>query len=154
MIEWLHHQVRTKPWVGRLALRMIPDVPRTIQMPVIGAFRIYLRRNRGYWLHDPLTHEGFMLGALQRAIRPGDVLFDVGANAGLYTRFAVQCFQASRVIAFEPVPENVKHLKHNLRLGGIESQVQIVATALSETDGKGAFQKDNYTYASGTLDAV
>ncbi len=137
-----------------MVLRIIPDIPWTIQLPEIGAFRIYVRRNRGYWLHDPLTNEGFMLGALQRAVRPGDVIFDVGANAGLYTRCALQCFQAARVIAFEPVPENVKHLKHNLRLGAIESRVQIVPTALAESDGQGVFQKDNVTFASGTLDAV
>jgi FkbM family methyltransferase len=152
--RWLHHQVRAVPWFGRLVLRLIPDVPWTIPIPGIGPFRIHLRRNRGYLLNDPLNHERFMLGALERAVRPGDVVFDVGANAGLYTRYICQCFKAGKVVAFEPVPDNRTHLKHNLRLGGILEQVQIVPQALAETEGMETFQKDDLTFASGTLDVV
>jgi hypothetical protein len=92
--NWLHHQVRTKPWLGRLVLKCIPDIPRVIQIPGIGPFRIHLRRNRSFLLHPPLFLEGFMLSALERAIRPGDTVFDVGANLGLYTRFMISYFKA------------------------------------------------------------
>jgi FkbM family methyltransferase len=43
--------------------------------------------------------------ALMRAIRPGDVVWDVGANVGLYTaRFSAAVGPTGRVIAFEPTP--------------------------------------------------
>ena len=55
--------------------------------PAIGLFRIRARRNRSFWLRDPLAQERFPLAALRALVRPGDVVYDVGANIGLYTRF-------------------------------------------------------------------
>jgi FkbM family methyltransferase len=50
--------------------------------------------------------------ALQRAIRPGDVVWDVGANVGLYTGvFARLVGPEGKVFAFEPSCENVDLLK-------------------------------------------
>jgi FkbM family methyltransferase len=44
--------------------------------------------------------------ALMQAIRPGDCVWDVGANLGLYTtRFSDAVGQAGCVMAFEPTPE-------------------------------------------------
>lgn len=43
--------------------------------------------------------------ALMQAMRPGDVVWDVGANVGLYTtRFAQAVGPTGRVLAFEPTP--------------------------------------------------
>jgi FkbM family methyltransferase len=43
--------------------------------------------------------------ALTRAVRPGDVVWDVGANVGVYTRaFSDLVGEAGAVCAFEPVP--------------------------------------------------
>jgi len=50
--------------------------------------------------------------ALMSSIRPGDVVWDVGANVGLYTtRFAESAGAEGKVIAFEPVPESHAKLK-------------------------------------------
>jgi FkbM family methyltransferase len=115
---------------------------------------INLRRNRSYWLRDPLQHEAFMLGALRRLIRPGDTVYDAGANIGLYVRFMAQEFAAGRVIAFEPMSLNQAYLKQNIRLGRCEDRVQIVMAALADYDGSAAFQVDDLSSASGTLDEV
>ena len=49
--------------------------------------------------------------ALTQAIRPGDCVWDVGANVGLYTeRFADQVTDQGRVLAFEPSPRNIRQL--------------------------------------------
>jgi FkbM family methyltransferase len=152
--DWLHHHATNKRWFGRLILKSIPDIARTIDVPGIGPFRIHLRRNRSFLLHDPLLHEGFMLSTLQSAIRPGDIVFDVGANIGLYTRFMISYFKAGTVVAFEPSAQNLLNLNYNIRLGGISSQVQVIPMALADMDGEEIFQADDMSSASGTLDRV
>ena len=43
--------------------------------------------------------------AIMAELQPGDLLWDIGANVGLYTRiFAEKTGEAGRVYAFEPVP--------------------------------------------------
>lgn len=153
-VRWFHHQARTVPWFGRLILRLLPDVHWTVQIPGVGSFRIRLRRNRSFLLRPPLTHEGFMLGALQRFVRPGDVAYDVGANLGLYCRYISTCFHAGKIVAFEPSPDNLEELRGNLALGGITDQVQVMPIALGDNDGEESFQIDDISSASGTLNRV
>jgi FkbM family methyltransferase len=90
-----------------------------------------------------------MLGALQRLIRPGDVVYDVGANIGLYTRFIAH-FGASQIIAFEPMTENRKLLALNV----VGLPVQIVPFALADQDGEEDFQVDDMMSGSAALDRV
>jgi FkbM family methyltransferase len=115
--------------------------------------RIRLRRNRSYWLRDPLTHERFPLSALRSFIQPGTVVYDVGANLGLYTRFCC-FFGAAHVVAFEPMTDNRKALVHNLTLGGIQQRVTVLPYALSDVDEEQDFQIDDLSSASAALNVV
>lgn len=150
----IHNKVRKTPWLGRAVLKSIPDMKWKISVAPIGAMAIRLRQHRMYWLRPPLTHEGFLLGALQRLVRRGDVAYDIGANIGLYSRMMAQCFGASRVYAFEPMENNRTILAENLKLGGCASRVEIIPFALGHEDGVSDFQVDDITSGSGTLDAV
>lgn len=154
ILRSLNHVIRTHPALGRMAIRAIPDMRWTLNVRGVGPMTISLRRNRSYWLRDPLTHEAFMLGAMQRLIHPGDVVFDVGANIGLYVRFMVQRFGAGKVIAFEPMSQNLAFLNRNIRLGHCQDTVHVVAKALADYDGIDSFQIDDMSSASGTLDIV
>jgi FkbM family methyltransferase len=154
ILKSLHHAIRTHPTLGRMAVFAIPDIRWSVDVRGIGPMSINLRRNRSYWLRDPLCHESFMLGAMQRFIRPDDIVFDVGANIGLYVRFMAQRFGAGRVIAFEPMSQNQALLHQNIRLGNCQDRVQIVATALADYDGTDEFQTDDISSASGTLNVV
>lgn len=145
--------LRTQKTLGRWALRAIPDTRRTIQIDPIGAFVIRLRRNRSFWLRHPLTHEGMVLGSLRRLIRPGDCVYDIGANIGLYARFMTH-FGAGRVVAFEPMSENRPLLLENCRRGGIEDRVTVLPFALADADGQERFQIDRVTTGSAALDRV
>src|SRR4051812_46356112 len=116
-IQSIAYALRTRPLLGRWALRMIPDIPWVFTMEGIGPFRVRLRRNRSFWLRKPLESESFPFAMLRRFVRPGDVVYDCGANLGLYERFLVSALQAGRVVAFEPVEENRRFLAANLALG-------------------------------------
>ena len=103
---------------------------------------------------DTGTNLGFMLGALRRLIDPGAVVFDVGANIGMYVRFMLCRFNAGRVVAFEPMRENLPLLQRNIHRGGCADRVQVMNVALADYDGSDAFQIDDMSSASGTLDVV
>ena len=81
-------------------------------------------------------------------LRPGDTIYDVGANIG----FTVQRFydllkRTCRVRAFEPIPRNLKLLERNTRrLPG----VTIVEAAVGNHDGK-AVMVDNRRHGSLSL---
>jgi len=153
-IRPLAYRLRTHPTLGRYALRLIPDWPWTSQIEGIGPFAIRLRRNRSYWLREPLESESVPFAMLRHLVRAGDVVYDAGANLGLYARYLVACLGASRVIAFEPVAENRAILARNLALGGIASRVSVLPLALADEDGAAEFQLDDLQSSSGTLSRV
>jgi len=68
-------------------------------------------------------------------VREGDVIFDVGANVGLYTILLAKAVgHHGEVIAFEPNPESYRHLQDNLMLNAIRN-VRTFPIALGETNG-------------------
>jgi FkbM family methyltransferase len=58
------------------------------------------------------------------------------------------------VVAFEPMSQNVRLLKRNVRLGHSEKHVQLVQAALADFDGEDQFQVDNVSTASGSLNVI
>jgi len=146
--------LRTRPALGRWALLMVPDVACTLRIEGIGPFRLHLRRNRSLWLRRPMESERFPFAMLRRLVRPGDVVYDCGANLGLYARHLVGALGAGRVVAFEPMADNRKILAANLALGGIADRVTVLPFALSDEDGTAEFQVDDMQTTSGTLTRV
>ncbi len=147
--------LRERPALARFALQCVPDVPFKITIDPIGPFYIRLRRHRSFWLRDPLTHERVVFGALQRLVRPGDVVYDVGANVGLYARFLVQAFGASKVFAFEPMRTNIELLEKNIALEpAAAGRVSVITFALGDSDGEELLQVDDVMSASASLDKV
>ena len=135
-------------------MRLIPDVPLTTRLEGIGPFRLRLRRNRSLWLRAPLESEEFPFAMLRHWVRPGDVVYDCGANLGLYARYLVGTLGAGRVVAFEPSPDNRALLMQNLALGDIANRVTVMPMALADEDGTAEFQVDDMQSASGTLSKV
>jgi FkbM family methyltransferase len=140
--------------LGGLALRCVPDIRHRIKIEHIGPFDIRLRRNRSLWIRSPLLIEGQMLGYLQRLVRPGDVVYDIGANVGLYTRFAAQ-FGAGRTFAFEPMAANIELLRRNVDLAlDAAAKIEVMELAVSDRDGEELLQVDDVMSATATLDRV
>jgi FkbM family methyltransferase len=69
---------------------------------------------------------------LERFLRPGDHVVDVGANVGVYSLFFAKLVGArGLVLACEPDPQNRERLAVNLARNGF-AQVRIVPTAVGE----------------------
>lgn len=60
----------------------------------------------------------------------GDVLFDVGANIGLYTLYAAA--RGIQVSAFEPEAQNYAELNRNIYLNQLAPRVQAICCAFSD----------------------
>ena len=148
--EWLRHQ----PTLGRWALRAVPDVRLKVNIDLVGPFYLRARSNRSFWLRDPYTHEGFPLGALKRLIPPGGVVYDVGANIGLYARLIASEFKAARVVCFEPMTKNRKLLQANIQVSVLRDRIQVIPCALSDRDGEEALQIDDIMSGTAVLDRV
>ena len=64
---------------------------------------------------------------------PGDVLFDIGANIGLYSIYAAS--RSVRVVAFEPESQNYALINQNIFLNGFGDRIACIAVALSDREG-------------------
>jgi FkbM family methyltransferase len=77
--------------------------------------------------------------ALLSILRPGQVVFDVGANIGYYTLLASrQVGPSGRVVAFEPSPRNISYLHRHLALNHA-TNVMLVPAGCSDRNGLAAF---------------
>jgi FkbM family methyltransferase len=65
--------------------------------------------------------------------QPGDVLFDVGANIGLYSIYAAS--RSVRVLAFEPESQNYALIHQNIFLNHLADKVTCLAVALADREG-------------------
>ncbi len=71
---------------------------------------------------------------LRATIRPGDCVWDVGANIGFYTKLFAECVgESGMVLAFEPSSINFERLSRNCRLLNNASLKQL---GLSDSDGQ------------------
>jgi FkbM family methyltransferase len=76
------------------------------------------------------------------AIPANSVLWDVGANIGLYSVYAAVA-QKCRVFAFEPSVFNLELLARNIELNKQQSAICIVPIALSDKLGSSMFKMSN-----------
>ena len=104
---------------------------------------------RGYWWQ--LASGGKVLRLLlgsyerqqsalfQRLIKPGQQVLDIGASVGYYTLLAARLVgPAGSVVAFEPHPKNLRHLRGHVRQNRLK-QVSVQGLAISDRDGTARF---------------
>jgi len=93
------------------------------------------------------------IGEFIEEIRSEDIVYDIGANTGLYSLFAANQCTKGAVIAFEPYPPNSTILKDNVDQNNI-SNIEILEIALSDSNGEIEFQqpvKDDVGYGSAAI---
>ena len=77
-----------------------------------------------------------ILELLTTEARPGDVVFDIGSNVGLYAVLLAKAVGSSgKIVAFEPHLQSCRRLTQNLELNNLEN-VRSFSKALSDKTGK------------------
>ncbi|MFB6130538.1 MAG: FkbM family methyltransferase [Salinigranum sp.] len=78
--------------------------------------------------------ERHVLAAVLEDLTGHEVVWNVGANVGLYACFVARRLTTGEVVAFEPVPANETRLRRNLRANGDPARWRTTTTALSDRD--------------------
>lgn len=91
----------------------------------------------GFWVgHFELEIQN----ALSRELKAGDVVYDVGANAGFFTVIAARLVGPSgRVVSFDPAPENVESVREQVRINGFAPYCTAVQQAVGGAEGRATF---------------
>jgi FkbM family methyltransferase len=86
------------------------------------------------WLTMANFHDVPERTALRRALQPGAVFLDVGANAGFYSFWALSLRHPGlRVIAVEPTEVMLERMRHNLAVNHLTSSVTLFPCAVTPT---------------------
>ncbi|MCA9285149.1 MAG: FkbM family methyltransferase [Phycisphaerales bacterium] len=152
----LVRRLRSSPTLRRSAhamVRLVPDIRVTVNKRAFGPLRFRLRRNRWFLWEEIGDTDAHTIGTFDRLIRDGDVVYDIGANIGLYTRVMRQWCHAGPIVAIEPMGENFELLEENLRLGGM-TDVIAIRGAVSDRNGEESLQVDDVTSGTAVLDSV
>src|SRR3990170_1591428 len=96
-----------------------------------------LQVDKDLWLG---TYEPQLAAAIRRFARPGSVAYDLGANVGYAALLLARAVgPAGRVIAFEPLPENLDRLRRAISLNGLEPRFEVIPAAAGTRSGSGSF---------------
>jgi FkbM family methyltransferase len=79
------------------------------------------------WLRQIYSPPGYEVGR-------GEIVIDIGANIGVFTLYAATRARDVQVYAYEPFPENVKWLRHNVTSSGL-TNVRVQQKAIGAETG-------------------
>jgi FkbM family methyltransferase len=119
----------------RFPLKLIPNktVLPILQGSLKGKRWIKGSSINGCWLG---TYELDKLIRFEKEIKPGMVVYDVGANVGYYIlSSSVLTSSTGKVFAFEPVPRNINYLESHIALNAL-SNVTVIEKAVSDKISK------------------
>ena len=98
-----------------------------IAYPAIGEIYCLNEAEARGTLHEICTDRLYFQEGV--SILPGDIVFDVGANIGVFTLFAAK--QGAQIYAYEPIPPTFEVLQHNIHLHGFDNIAQARNIGLS-----------------------
>lgn len=120
-------------WFLRKCLRLVPS---NIVIPISNGRLKGKKWIKGsgvnaYWLG---IYEIDKQKLFEQIVKPGDVVFDIGAHVGFYTLLASELVGITgKVFAFEPLPRNINFLKKHLKLNRL-GNVKIFEFAVSDKE--------------------
>ena len=133
--------ISNETFLGKVLRAPLRLIPRTAVLPILqGALRgkkwMAGAGSHGCWLG---SYEYTKQRALQHEIKPGAVVYDIGANVGFYSLLAsVLVGSPGHVYSFEPFPGNLCELKKHLELNHVRN-CTVFGVAVSSVDGEAAF---------------
>jgi len=86
------------------------------------------------------TYEPEQTKLFEEFVKPGDVIYDIGAHFGYYTLLSSKLAgESGRVLAFEPSPGNLARLYRHIELNDCKN-VQVLELAVSDHEGTAHFE--------------
>jgi FkbM family methyltransferase len=144
-VTLLHRSIIARPLRRALAIAA-PVGARQVTVcggQLLGAtLHVDLAREKYYWLG---THEERVQETLARLVRPGFVVYDIGAHIGFFSLLCSRLAGSSgRVFAFEPRAENIARLEKNVEANAA-GNVEVVPAAASDRSGEASFAMHDST---------
>jgi FkbM family methyltransferase len=101
------------------------------------SYSFYLPKGYDFNIYlNPYFHEYEVTQFVFNSLSLGDIFFDVGAHGGLFTIIAgKKVGKTGKVSSFEPNPLNLKFLRLNIKLNGLNN-VNVIPKAASHKSGK------------------
>jgi FkbM family methyltransferase len=128
-----------RPLAERATHRLV--LRRRLPAPYQGT-RIYASSEAGLkYLRRRLTHvDPVLVDLVRETVRPGAVVWDIGANVGLFSFAAATAAGPSgHVLAVEPDNWLVGLLRRSAELPGTRAQVEVLAAAVGDATGVSRF---------------
>lgn len=137
--------------MARWPLALIPPQTevRILRGPLRGKKWIKGAGPNAYWVG---TYEVARVGALAEAVTQGSVIYDIGANVGIYTLLSsMRAGPSGAVYAFEPLPRNLEYLRRHVALNRLQN-CEVIAEAVGKTPGTAKFSAANWAASMARLD--
>ena len=137
--ETVKRQLYTIPGLAHLLRRVLNRAAPTGESEVVIAsgglagfhMLLDLQREKDYWLG---TYEPDLQAAVVEFVKPGMVVFDVGANIGYISLLlARQVGETGKVFSFEALPTNLERLRQNILLNDFPQRIEIIPAAVVES---------------------
>jgi FkbM family methyltransferase len=130
--------------IARIPLSLIPadTEVRVLRGQLRGMKWVKGAGPNAYWVG---TYEVRRLQAFRSAITSGAVIYDVGANVGIYSLLASRAVGAAGMVySFEPLPRNLAYLRQHVAINHLQN-CQIVEKAVCDRQGTQAFASASFS---------
>jgi FkbM family methyltransferase len=131
---------------AQLVRYLIPDVDWTLHVDAELKLVASVKKHLGLFRGAALKREAEIAGILAEYVPPGGVIYDVGANIGLYSIVFARN-RTRRVVSFEPSAEALRFLKRNVEINDLHN-VDVRQIVLSDHAGQCLFHIDDVTTAT------
>ena len=107
---------------------------KCLTFPDTGKIFVHTRSEAKFIYDEIFNKKDYLQHGIE--LKQGDIVFDVGANIGLFTLFADKaCNHGGTIFAFEPIPDNFMILQKNISRHGLSDRVKLFNAGLTHLDG-------------------
>jgi FkbM family methyltransferase len=138
--------------LGKLLRLPLSFIPKGKIVPLLGTIArgkkwVFGSGTHSQWLG---IHEIGKIKKFQKTVLPGSVIYDIGANVGIYSIISsLICGEKGHVFSFEPDPRNLHFLKQHVSINKLLN-VTIIESAVSNIDDM-IFFDDNDDHCTGHI---
>ncbi len=140
-------KVHPDSWLGKLLRMPLRVIPKNAVLPILqgpgrGLKWIVRSYNHGCWLG---SYDFEKQVVLREIVRPGDVVYDIGAHVGYFSIIFGKLVGATgAVYAFEPVEENYNFILQHIAINKL-TNVWATNAGIAASSGTACFATLNHT---------